>query len=73
MIMLNKLQKKFNNFEKALQLSLLNVLNSTKLIELGNYTNKRKRIISEANCMIIYQSMKTRRLMKFHSSLLIKS
>jgi hypothetical protein len=72
MMMLNGKQKKFNNFEKALQLSQLNVHNSMKLIVHGDYINKRKRIISEPNFTIIYQSMKMRRLMTLHNRLLIR-
>jgi hypothetical protein len=71
-MMLNGKQKKFNNFEKALQLSQLNVRNSMKLIVHGDYINKRKRIISGLNFTIIYQSMKTRRLMTSHNRLLIR-
>jgi hypothetical protein len=70
---LTKMQKNFDNYERTLLFSRLNMLNLMKLTELGNYFSTRNSIISEANFMTMYQSMIVSHLIKRHNRSLIKS
>jgi hypothetical protein len=72
-LVLTKMQKNFDNYEKMLLFSRLNVLNLMKLIELGNYINKLNWTVFELSFMITFPSIRASHLIKLHKKSLSKS